>query len=274
MRIKVRHETRYTYSQPVASALQLLRMTPRPHDGQFVRRWRVEVDTDARLDKSEDAFGNVTHLVFLSGPLTEVTIRSDGEVETADTGGVIRGAMERQPARLFLRDTALTQPSPEIQSLAAACMASGGGDPLSALHAITHTLHTQMTFKIGSTTTTTTAADALTARSGVCQDYAHIFVAAARSLGIPARYVGGYYLRTDTIAQEAGHAWAEAYVDGLGWVGFDAAQGLSVTDRYVRIAIGCDFLDASPVRGARTGGHDEALAVAISIEQGRAMTQE
>ena len=105
MRIKVRHETRYTYDEPASDALQLLRLTPRPHEGQFVRRWRVAVDADSRLDRSEDAYGNITHLVFLHGPLTQATITIEGEVDTRDTNGFVRGAVERQPSRLFLRET-------------------------------------------------------------------------------------------------------------------------------------------------------------------------
>ena len=273
MRIKVRHETRYSYATPANSALQLLRMTPRPHDGQFVRRWRVEVDADARLDKSEDAFGNITHMVFVSGPVASVLISITGEVDITDTAGMIRGSVERQPARLYLRQTSLTETSAEIADFARNLMPAGPETQLDSLHRLTGQLHDRMEFRIGSTTTTTTAGQAFAAKSGVCQDFAHIFIAAARVLGVPARYVGGYYLRTDTIDQGAGHAWAEAFVDNFGWVGFDPAQGLCVTDRYVRVAIGCDYLDASPVRGAQFGGANEALAVAIQIEQGRSMSQ-
>jgi transglutaminase-like putative cysteine protease len=275
MRIRVRHETRYTYATPAISALQLLRMTPRPHDGQFVRRWRVEVDADARLAKSEDAYGNITHLVFLSGPVDGVLISITGEVDITDTAGVINGSVERQPTQLFRRRTALTDTSPAIAAFARAVASAKPGRaadrPLDILHRLNASLHDAMEFRIGSTATTTSAGQAFAAKSGVCQDFAHIFIVATRLLGIPARYVGGYYLRSDAIDQDAGHAWAEAYIDGLGWVGFDPAHGVCVTDRYVRVAIGADYLDASPVRGAQVGGADETLAVKIEIAE--AMTQ-
>jgi transglutaminase-like putative cysteine protease len=274
MRIKVRHETRYTYSEPASSALQLLRMTPRPFDGQFVRRWRIEVDADARLDKDEDAYGNITHLIYVTGPVETVRIVINGEVDTADTSGIIRGTAERLPVRLFLRETPLTVASPAIREMATACLAAVEGDRLAALHRITSEIHRQMTFTIGATSTATSAAESFKSGAGVCQDFAHIFVAAARSLGVPARYVGGYYLRTDMVDQGAGHGWAEAHVDRIGWIGFDPAQGMCLTDRYVRVATGLDYLDASPVRGARFGGAEEALAVAIQIQQGRAIQQE
>ena len=274
MRIKVRHQTDYHYGQPARSALQLLRMTPRSHEGQFVRRWRVEVDADARLDKSEDAYGNITHLIYVEGPVASVRILIDGEVDTTDTGGFTLGSVERQPPRLFLRETALTLPSPQIRAFAAGIAASQGGDLVASLHKIMGELQRGMEFRVGATSTTTTAEQAFLAKAGVCQDFAHIFCVAARALGVPARYVGGYYLRTDTIDQDAGHAWAEAYLNGLGWLGFDPANGLCVTDRYVRVAVGCDYLDAAPVRGAQTGGTDEALSVAIQIQQGQAIAQD
>ena len=94
----------------------------------------------------------------------------------------------------------------------------------------------------------------------MCQDLSHIFIAAARSLGIPARYVGGYFHRNDgVIEQDAGHAWAEAFVPDLGWVAFDTANGISATDAHVRVAVGLDYLGAAPVRGMRYGGGGETL---------------
>jgi transglutaminase-like putative cysteine protease len=273
MRIKVRHETTYAYKQQVRSAVQLLRMTPRSCDNQFMRRWRVEIDTDARLDKSEDAYGNITHMVFIDQPVDHVRIMIEGEVDTLDTGGIVAGTYERQPVRLYLRETALTMPASTVKTLAREASASTGGDLIASLHNLNLAIHRTMTFTVGTTTATTTANEALALKTGICQDYAHIFVSAARSLGVPARYVSGYYLRTDVIDQDAGHAWAEAWLDRLGWVGFDPAQGACVNDRYVRVAIGSDSNEAAPVRGARTGGASEALSVAIQVSQGRAIIE-
>jgi transglutaminase-like putative cysteine protease len=274
MRIKIRHATNYKYAEPASSALQLLRLMPRSHEGQFVRRWRVGIDTDARLDKGEDAFGNITHLVFLDGPLDHVSVVIEGEVDTRDTYGYVRDTVERQPPQLYLRETALTRPSAGLDRFAQETMAGQGGDVLATVHALTSRIHREYDFRIGTTTATTTAAQAFAAKSGVCQDFAHILIAATRSLGIPSRYVSGYYLRTDRVDQEAGHAWIEAYIPKLGWVAFDPAQGLCVSDRYVRVAVGADALDAAPIRGARNGGADETMDVAILVEQGRAIAQD
>jgi transglutaminase-like putative cysteine protease len=125
-----------------------------------------------------------------------------------------------------------------------------------------------MEYDTAPTYATTTAAEAFALKRGVCQDLTHIFIAAARSLNVPARYVGGYFRRDDgVVAQDAGHAWAEAFVPGLGWVAFDAANGMCATDAHVRVAVGLDFLGAAPVRGMRYGGAGEKLAVSVHVDQ-------
>jgi transglutaminase-like putative cysteine protease len=271
MRLKIRHETHYGYGRPASSAVQILRLTPRSHDGQFVRRWRVEIDADCRLDRADDAFGNITHTFTVDGPVESIRIVAEGEVDIMDTNGFVRGTVERFPLALWLRDTALTRVEPSLRDYARLIAGGEGGDRLATLHALMAAIHRDIRFVVGETTTLTSAEQAFRQRSGVCQDLAHIFIACARSLGIPARYSGGYYLRTDTPDQDAGHAWAEAHVDGLGWLGFDPANGGCITDRHARVSVGQDYLDASPIRGARQGGDDEQLTVAIQVEQGRAL---
>ena len=121
--------------------------------------------------------------------------------------------------------------------------------------------------------TGTTAAEAFALKRGVCQDLSHIFIAAARGLGVPARYISGYFRRSDVVDQEAGHAWAEAHVPDLGWVAFDPANGMCATDAHVRVAVGLDYLSAAPVRGTRYGGGGEALAVKIQVDQAARQVQ-
>jgi transglutaminase-like putative cysteine protease len=116
----------------------------------------------------------------------------------------------------------------------------------------------------------TTAAEAFDKKSGVCQDFAHLFIACARELSIPARYVSGYFLRSDGEGhQPASHAWAEAHVDDLGWVGFDPAHGLSPDDAYVRVAAALDYLGAAPVRGARADAHADFESFAAAAGMAR-----
>jgi len=274
MRIRISHATTYRYDTPPSGVTQILRLTPRNHDGQYVVSWRVDLSDDCLLHQHEDAFGNITHSFSAEGPFNELSVAVEGEVDTHDTKSVVSGAIERFPPGLFLRETALTQPDAAITEFAQTARVSAGSDPLPLLHALTTDLNRDMTFDTNPTQTATTAAEAFALRRGVCQDLTHIFIAAARQLGIPARYVGGHFYRVDGVtAQDAGHAWAEAYVEHLGWVGFDPTNGIGTTPAHVRVAVGLDYLGAAPVRGTRYGGSGETLKVAVHVDQARQQSQ-
>ncbi len=265
MRIRIDHKTRYAYDRAARFIVQVLRLTPRSTEGQQVRDWRIETDVDAHLRRSEDAFGNIVHTLYTERPTTELMVRVTGEVSTLDTGGVLRGTPERLSPLVFLRDTPLTEADAALRSLA---QEVGEGETLERLHRLMSLIHGRVAFMVGSTTADHTAADAYAQRQGVCQDHAQIFIAAARRMGIPARYVSGHLHRTDGIEdQEAAHAWAEAFVEGLGWVGFDAANGVCPTEHYVRVACGLDALGASPIRGTSYGGGRETMTVALRVRQ-------
>ena len=268
MRIQISHETVYRYEEPARGVIQTLRLTPRNHDGQYVENWRIDVSENCQLDQYEDAFGNITHGLSAEGPLSELRVVVEGEVDTQDAQGVVIGAIERFPPSLFLRETPLTQLDPAIADFAATSRSVSGGDPLKMLHDMIARLHDAMTYDGDPTQVTTTAAEAFALKRGVCQDLSHIFIAAARSLSIPARYIGGHLQRSDGVSnQEAGHAWAEVFVPDLGWVAFDPTNGICATDAYVRVAVGLDYLGAAPVRGTRYGGGGEVLDVAVRVDQ-------
>lgn len=266
MRLKIEHVSRYSYRQPPSTVTQILRLTPRSHQGQFVVDWRVEVDQDCRLRAAADAFGNLVHSFDLAGPIDSMTITATGEVETENTNGIVSGQLERFPPTIFLRETDLTRSGVAIRNFADDAAATAE-EPLDKLHALNKAIFERMRFELEGTEVTTTAVDAFAAGHGVCQDYAHIFVAAARHLGVPSRYVGGYLYRPDQIDQVAGHGWAEALVEGLGWVAFDPTNGISMTDSYVRVAVGLDYLGASPIRGTHYGGSHEELNVTVRVEE-------
>jgi transglutaminase-like putative cysteine protease len=266
MRLRLLHETAYRYETPATRAIQTLRLTPRGHDGQFVVNWRIDIDEDCRLDSATDPFGNKVHSFTVEGPLEGLTITAEGEVETHDTHGVVSGQVERFPPVVFLRDTALTTANAAIRAMADDTAAHAGPERLTLLHDLMDAIRKNMRFDTGGTDAYTSATDALALGHGVCQDFAHIFIAAARYLGIPSRYVGGYMFRVDEAnEQDAGHAWAEALIDDLGWVGFDPTNGISPTDAHIRVATGLDYLGAAPVRGTRYGGTGESLAVKVRI---------
>lgn len=273
MRLRIAHSTTYRYEPPASGVIQLIRMTPRNHDGQYVADWQIFVSTDSRMQMHHDAFGNITH-VLTHGPIGELTINVEGLVETQDTSGVLRGSDEPFPPSLFLRATDLTAFNGEMRELADELRPRVDDDVIGFLHELLVRIHEHMTFDVDPTHAATTAADAFALRRGVCQDYAHIFIACARAGGVPARFVSGHFLRADgVVQQDAGHAWAEAYVPRLGWVGFDAANGISTTDAHVRVAVGLDYLGAAPVRGTRYGGGAEQLTVAVSVNQSGRQSQ-
>jgi transglutaminase-like putative cysteine protease len=266
MHLHVRHETAYRYDSPIASAIQTLRLTPRSYEGLRIVQWKVWSDRRRELPVFVDGFGNVTHCHAVNYPHTDAKVFVEGEVETLATHGVVRGAPEPLPPLFFLRRTPLTLPDPAIDALAR--QAAPQGSALKRLHALLNAVRDKVNYIAGATDTATTAAEALAAGAGVCQDHAHIFIAASRLLGIPARYVGGYlWTGIESREYQASHAWAEAFVHDLGWVGFDPANRICPTEAYIRTSVGLDYHSAAPVRGVRRGVGTETLAVAVQVKQ-------
>lgn len=264
MRIRIAHSIAYAYAEPARHITQILRLTPRDHDGQHVMSWRIEPTVDGRMRTGQDPYGNITHTFSVDGPIANIAIQVSGLIETNDLAGVVRGGKERVPPEVFRRDTMLTTPDEALRSFAAE-VAKSTQAPLSTMHALMEALHDEMTCLAPSDRTGSGAAAAFAARTGIAQDIAHVFMTCARQLGHPARYVSGYVAQSEELEHDNGaHAWAEVFLDDYGWIGFDCANGLCPIDTHVRIAAGLDFSEAAPVRGARKGGSDEHLAVLVS----------
>lgn len=263
MRIQVAYATSYLYDRPVGRLVQLLKLTPRSHEGQHVTQWQVDVHPDGKLWRHEDPLGNICHSLYLSQPVPRMTVTVAGEVETSDTAGVVRGAVERFPDAVFLRTTPLTEPDESIVAFANDAVAGAPADPIARLHALMGAVHKGIAFDVAPTDASTTASQAFALARGVCQDLTHVFIAAARRLGYPARYVSGHLAHADGRELEASHAWAEAKVEGLGWIGFDPTNNICPTEAYLRVAVGLDYLGAAPVRGSRYGGGTEVLDVKL-----------
>ena len=190
------------------------------------------------------------------------------------TAGVVRGAVERFPPSLFLRETPLTRADDAILAYAVQFGRPAAADTLSVLHNLLAHTHDDIAFNAELAATDATAAETFADKRGACHGLAHVFIAIARALGVPARYVSGYLLRPDgTAAPDGSHTWAEAHVPDLGWVGFDPANGLCVTDRYIRVAIGLDSLGAAWVRGAFYGSGREEAAIKLRVTQPSWQTQ-
>ena len=266
MRLAIRHTTHYQFSQPAIRGLQRLRLRPKSTQGQQIIDWQMQLE-GARLEvEYDDQHHNHTALVSVEPGASSISIICSGHVETSDNNGMVGPHTGHMPLWCFLAQTELTRPGPKMRALAGT-LETGKDDPLAMLHGLSQGVLAAVLYEIGHTDAATPAEAAMTAGRGVCQDHAHIFIGTARMLGIPARYVSGYLMMNDRIDQEAGHGWAEAHIDGLGWVAFDVSNGISADARYVRVATGCDYRDAAPVTGISYGAGESALAVSLAVEQ-------
>ena len=266
MRLAIRHTTRYRFAEPVAHGVQRLRLTPKETQGQKILDWTMEY-SGAREEFSYDD-QNHNHVTFVSADegAEEIVIACRGTVSTEDHAGVIGHHAGHLPLWAFLGQSDLTRPGPRVRQLIASVGRNVGG-VVPTLHDLSSAIRDGVAYEVGHTHVDTTAEEAIAAGRGVCQDHAHIFISAARALEIPARYISGYLMMNDRIDQEATHAWAEAWIDDLGWVGFDISNGISPDPRYVRVATGRDYRDAAPITGISFGAVTEALSVDLAVEQ-------
>ncbi|MEM1429538.1 MAG: transglutaminase family protein [Pseudomonadota bacterium] len=272
MRLSIRHTTTYSYEAPLAYGLQQLRLTPKSRLGQSVLTWSTRVEGGIRELDFDDQHMNHVMVVSFSGGTARgegdlLTIVSEGEVETVDTAGVLGKHAGFAPLWYFHRATPRTRIGTGIRSLTRG-LNSDVADPIARFHTLSERIRDIIAYETGTTHAATDAEEAVALGTGVCQDHAHVFVAAARHLGFPARYVSGYLMMNDEAAQEASHAWAEVHIDPLGWVGYDVSNGISPDERYVRVATGLDYSEAAPVNGIHLGEDPgERLTVAIDVQQ-------
>ncbi|RDC59496.1 uncharacterized protein HME9302_00686 [Alteripontixanthobacter maritimus] len=266
MRLSIKHTSTYRFGGPVVHALQRLRLTPKATQGQKIVKWGMKyTNANPELEYEDQHFNTVT-LVAVEPEVREVMVECSGVVDTEDNAGVIGKHSGHLPLWSFLGQTSLTKPGKAVRALMDD-LPDPENDKVAFLHALSAKIVDRVDYRIGETGVKTTGEEAAEHGSGVCQDHAHIFLGAARAADIPARYVSGYLMMNDRIDQEATHAWAEAHVDGLGWVGFDVSNGISPDPRYVRVATGRDYRDAAPITGISFGGLAENLEVNVAVEQ-------
>lgn len=266
MRLKISHQTRYSYDEPVQYALQQLRLTPKSRVGQSVVNWETIVEGGTTELEFTDQHNNHVALISIEPELSEITITCQGEVETSDTAGIIGEHGGYAPLWYFKRSTDLTEAGGLVTTLVEQLGDGYEGD-IAKLHALSLKITESVPYEKGQTSAVSTAEQALKTGHGVCQDHAHIFISAARLMGFPARYVSGYLMMNDRIDQDASHAWAEVHIDGIGWVGFDVSNGISPDERYVRVATGLDYKEAAPISGMRFGEAQESMVVSLQVQQ-------
>ena len=264
MRLSIEHRTTYRFTTPQARLVQMLRVTPANSHDQTVASWRLDIDRDARLREGRDGFGNRVTMLYVEGPLDEIEIAVVGEVVTSHSDGVLHGVTESLPPALYLRTTPATPRDDAIAAFAGE--QDDDGLLLGRLHALNEALHRRFTIDLSRPEPGRDATAAFTRGAATPRDLAHIFVVGARSIGAPARYVSGYSV-ADVLGSHrpTPHGWAEAHVDGIGWIGFDPCTARSPEEEYVRVAIGLDAGGAAPVAGSRLGMGDEELDVDVQV---------
>ena len=225
MHLSISHTTTYRFKSPATYGLQQLRLTPKSRAGQqMVKSWDMAVEGGQIETSFTDHQQNRVTLVSFSPGAQEIRVICTGAVETVETAGVVGKHGGFAPLWFFLRETALTRAGERVKALTQG-LPEEVPDDLPRLHALSARVIDAVPYEIGRTRSETSAEEAVEIGAGVCQDHAHIFIAAARSMGYPARYVSGYLMMSDRVHQDASHAWAEAFVETIGWVGFDVSNG-------------------------------------------------
>lgn len=264
MILTVNHVTHYRYDQPVRGVVQSHRLYPSCFDGQRVIVWDVTLSDGIAGGAFRDAAGDWIQGYSVQGPVDALSVTVTGQVETRDLAGVLSGHRESIPPEAYLVETPPTRADRTLIELGRAAKGSTS-DLLEQAHRLSGAISDAIVYRPGVTAAHTTAAEALALGEGVCQDHAHALIASARSADIPARYVSGYLLVGEDRG-EAAHAWAELWVAGLGWVGFDPANRCCPDARYIRLGSGMDARDAAPIRGIARGLGAETMDVSVAIQ--------
>lgn len=260
MKLHIQHTTSYRYEKDVAHSTQYLRLTPNDSARQKILSWNLRLPGQA--SRSVDAYGNVLHVITLDYPHQDLIIEAEGYVEIADSAREVADGIS---PLVFLRATPLTRPDATLIEFALPEAGHVQGLPEKAARNLMERLHKHMRFQSGETDVYTTATEAFAKGQGVCQDFAHIYLALARCIGLPARYISGY-LHTRATEHVSSHAWVEVWL-GDYWWGLDVANGVQAGHQHLKLAVGMDYLDACPVRGIRTGGGGESLTANAQVQQ-------
>jgi len=261
MQMHIRHETRYRYERPVKYSVQSLHLTPRRDLSQRALAWNI-MAPGRRLEQI-DAYGNISHLLTIEEPHREIRIVVHGVVETADADA----RLDDGPLSplTYLAPTQLTLPSDDLKAFAQNAVSQV--EPRQRAQALADAVYGAVRYRSGTSDVQDSAAVAFKSGEGVCQDHAHVFIASARAVGMPARYVSGY-LYTGDANDAASHAWVDAWLGAeIGWQSIDVTHKRPAVRTYCRLAVGRDYLDAAPVRGMRQGGGGEKMDANVLVAE-------
>jgi len=282
MYYSIRHVTRFRYSSPVRETVMELRMQPRSEGPQALRSFQITTNPRSQLYAYTDYLGNAVYHFNVLREHDELRIEAQAVVEIGAMPVPPQGADALEWGRYngynltddqfdLLEPSTFACMTPELAEFVAAHdLGKPKDDPLTALRRLNTTLHGAFEYTPGVTDAQSPIGVALKAKRGVCQDFAHIMIAIARSWGIPARYASGYLYhrgsRQDRSADNATHAWVEMYLPSLGWIGFDPTNDILAGERHIRAAVGRDYADVPPTRGTFKGGAESELAISVAVE--------
>jgi transglutaminase-like putative cysteine protease len=265
VKLEIVHSTRYRYSGPIAETVMEVRLQPMDGNGQRCLDFKLELTHGIKPRSYVDGFGNHVHYFNLVRPHGGLSVVSHSTVET---GLEPEGDPGEELVQDFLRFRSPVRDVEGIRELAARHAIADPASPAAveqALDALTTAISRDFTYDRTVTNVYSAVDDVLTLRAGVCQDFAHLFIAVARAMGVPARYVSGYIHSPGEREATASHAWAEAWVPGLGWIGFDATHPVRTTPHHVKLAVGRDYTDAAPTRGVYVGSATSAMSISVKI---------
>ena len=269
MKLEIIHSTRYRYTGPIAETVMEVRLQPMEGGGQRCLDFHLELSHGVEASSYVDGYGNRVHYFNLVRPHTNLNVTSRSVVETG---------LESEPeiaeeglVEDFLRFRSPVTEVEGIRELAkrhAITNAESGEAVEAALDELTMSISREFTYDRTVTTVYSAVDEVLALRAGVCQDFAHLFIAASRAMGVPARYVSGYIHDPSVTGHAvASHAWAEAFVPGRGWIGFDATHPVRTTEHHVRLAVGRDYTDAAPTRGVYVGSATGTMAIRVKTKE-------
>lgn len=280
VRYEIEHVSRYAYTAPARYCVMRLCLKPRGDGGQRLVRFAISTDPASTLNVETDAFGNTRHVLNLHREHAALAISASCAIEIRpspllpeslgpDAWTAIHAGRDAFADWDFTRPSALTTPSPALAAFTRRFGIRVRDDPLESLRGLSDALHDNFTYSPGSTSVISPVDHILETGHGVCQDYAHVMIAIARSWGIPTRYVSGYLHVTGAQGEQAPetatHAWAECRLPGLGWIGFDPTNRTLADQRHVRLAVGRDYQDVPPTRGTFRGAAQSHLQVNVRI---------
>jgi transglutaminase-like putative cysteine protease len=280
MYYSILHKTRYRYSMPVRESVTEVRMRPRSEGLQRCLNFEVRTEPQARVNSYLDAYGNTVHHFDIPGPHQQLVITAEAVVVFTEMPALperleahawaqVDQTTDAYGAWDFLLPSRFARPSALLLELEQELKLGRRDDPLSLLCELNRQISETFAYAPQTTDVDSPIDEALESRRGVCQDFSHIMITLVRRLGIPCRYVSGYLFHRredhDRSEEDATHAWIEALLPGLGWIGFDPTNNLLAGSRHIRTAIGRDYADVPPTRGVFRGQAESELDVGVKV---------